>query len=193
MGGVDSIDAKQKVYSCSRKSVKLWDRLFYFVIDVWIVNAHILQMQAQHSLSVNQKIHLWSQMGISMRNLWYVAIQIERMHLVTKDNLPVMSVGLLTREQMRLLKCFPEQPMILVSSFAVVMLKKHCKIIPIFWRFSKQCIFYQGKVYPCMEIKMTKKTILYSSWNFVNGWSQYNLNILDTILTNTPVIKFKMK
>ena len=52
MGGVDMADAKRKVYSCSRKSVKWWH---YFIIDVCIVNAHILQVHTRHSSSINQK------------------------------------------------------------------------------------------------------------------------------------------
>ena len=42
MGDVDIAGAKRQAHSCSRKSVKWWHRLFYFVIDVCIVNAHIL-------------------------------------------------------------------------------------------------------------------------------------------------------
>lgn len=42
MGGVDQADQKRKAYSCSRKSEKWWCRLFWFLLDVSVVNAHIL-------------------------------------------------------------------------------------------------------------------------------------------------------
>lgn len=50
MGGVDLHDQKRKYISCSRKSQKWWPRLFYFFVDVAIVNAHVLEW-----LSVNHK------------------------------------------------------------------------------------------------------------------------------------------
>ena len=43
MGGVDLFDMKRKLYSCSRKSKKWWRRLFWFLVDTAIVNAHILE------------------------------------------------------------------------------------------------------------------------------------------------------
>lgn len=42
MGGVDLADQKRNLYSCSRKSMKWWFRLFYFCLDIAIVNSHIL-------------------------------------------------------------------------------------------------------------------------------------------------------
>ena len=42
MSDVDIAGAKRQAHSCSRKLVKWWHKLFYFVIDVCIVNAHIL-------------------------------------------------------------------------------------------------------------------------------------------------------
>ena len=42
MGGVDLADQKRNLYSCSRKSMKWWFRLFYFCLDVAIVNSHVL-------------------------------------------------------------------------------------------------------------------------------------------------------
>ena len=55
MGGVDMADAKRKVYSCSRRSKKWWHRLFYFIVDVCIVNAHILQSETSHQGKMQQK------------------------------------------------------------------------------------------------------------------------------------------
>ena len=55
MGGVDLADFKRKIYSCSRKSSKWWHRIFYFVVDVCIVNAHILQYLTPHQPRTNQK------------------------------------------------------------------------------------------------------------------------------------------
>ena len=55
MGGVDVADAKRKAYSCSRCSRKWWLRLFYFVIDVCVVNAHILHNETKHVAKLNQK------------------------------------------------------------------------------------------------------------------------------------------
>ena len=55
MGGVDLADAKRKVYSCSRKAKKWWHRLFYFVLDVCIVNAHVLQCETPHQPKMSQK------------------------------------------------------------------------------------------------------------------------------------------
>ena len=42
MGGVDLADARRKTYSCSRKSKKWWHRLFFFLVDLSVVNAYIL-------------------------------------------------------------------------------------------------------------------------------------------------------
>ena len=56
MGGVDVADAKRKAYSCSRRSRKWWLGLFYFVIDVCVVNAHILHNETKHVAKLNQKI-----------------------------------------------------------------------------------------------------------------------------------------
>ena len=55
MGGVDVADAKRKAYSCSRRSRKWWLRLFYFVIDVCVVNTHILHNETKHLAKLNQK------------------------------------------------------------------------------------------------------------------------------------------
>jgi len=42
MGGVDRFDKKRKCYSVSRRSRKWWLRIFYFLFDTAVVNAHAL-------------------------------------------------------------------------------------------------------------------------------------------------------
>lgn len=42
MGGVDRFDQKRGYYSVSRKSRRWWLRIFYFMLDAAVVNAHIL-------------------------------------------------------------------------------------------------------------------------------------------------------
>jgi hypothetical protein len=48
MGGVDMADARRKSYSCSRKSRRWWLRLFYFLVDVSVVNSYILSQESPH-------------------------------------------------------------------------------------------------------------------------------------------------
>ena len=55
MGGVDVADAKRKVYSCSRRSKKWLHRPFYFIVDVCIVNAFIIQSASRFSEKMIQK------------------------------------------------------------------------------------------------------------------------------------------
>ena len=55
MGGVDLADCRRQVYSCSRKSKKWWHRLFYFFLDVGVVNAHILETESPHSAHRSHK------------------------------------------------------------------------------------------------------------------------------------------
>ena len=55
MGGVDVADGKQQVYSCSCKSKKWWHQLFYFFLDVGVVNAHVLETQSPHCTRRSQK------------------------------------------------------------------------------------------------------------------------------------------
>ena len=55
MGGVDIADAKRKAYSCSRRSKKWWHRLFYFLLNICIVNAHIIQSESPHQTNITQK------------------------------------------------------------------------------------------------------------------------------------------
>jgi len=42
MGGVDRLDHLRGSYSVSRRSRRWWMRIFYFIVDCSIVNAHIL-------------------------------------------------------------------------------------------------------------------------------------------------------
>ena len=56
MGVVDVADSKPKVYSCSRKSNKWWHRLYYFILDVSIINAHIIQSKTPNQPIMTQKM-----------------------------------------------------------------------------------------------------------------------------------------
>ena len=50
-GGVDLADQKRKLYSTSQKSkVKWYMRLFYYLLDVAVVNAHILESESPNHL-----------------------------------------------------------------------------------------------------------------------------------------------
>ena len=42
MGGVDMADQLRKAYSCRRRSRKWWLPLFYFMVDISMVNSYIL-------------------------------------------------------------------------------------------------------------------------------------------------------
>lgn len=42
MGGVDRFDQRRELYSTSRRSRRWWLRIFYFIVDACLVNAHIL-------------------------------------------------------------------------------------------------------------------------------------------------------
>ena len=55
MGGVDLADRKRKEYSCSKRSNKWWHRLFYFFLDVAVVNAHVLESISPHCQNRSQK------------------------------------------------------------------------------------------------------------------------------------------
>ena len=51
MGGVDLAHYRRKLYSSSRKSkVKWYMRLFYFLLDVAVVNAHILESESPNNI-----------------------------------------------------------------------------------------------------------------------------------------------
>ena len=45
MGGVDVFDARRKTYSISRKSKKWWFRLFYFLLDMAMVNSYVIHTE----------------------------------------------------------------------------------------------------------------------------------------------------
>ena len=42
MGGVDKADMMRTLYGYKRKSVKWWHRLFWGMIDMTVVNAHVI-------------------------------------------------------------------------------------------------------------------------------------------------------
>ena len=55
MGGVDLADSKRQVYICPRKAKKWWHRLFYFFLDIGVVNTHILETESLHCVRRSQK------------------------------------------------------------------------------------------------------------------------------------------
>lgn len=55
MGGVDLADQKRKLYTCTRKSTKWYMRLFWYLVDMAIVNAHILECESQNETKRSQK------------------------------------------------------------------------------------------------------------------------------------------
>ena len=55
MGGVDLADARRKTYSCSRRAKKWWHRLFYYLLDVAVVDAFILHAESPHCAKKTQK------------------------------------------------------------------------------------------------------------------------------------------
>ena len=48
MGGVDHSDQMRQYYQCSRRAEKWWRYLLWFGLDVCIVNAHILMLEADN-------------------------------------------------------------------------------------------------------------------------------------------------
>lgn len=48
MGGVDLNDQQRNYYAVGRKSRKWWRSLLWFLVDVSIVNAHILETEAEN-------------------------------------------------------------------------------------------------------------------------------------------------
>ena len=46
MTGVDLADSRRMLYSCSRKSRRWWMRLFYFLVNVSVINTHILMHES---------------------------------------------------------------------------------------------------------------------------------------------------
>ena len=55
MGGVDLADQKRKAYSCTRKSTKWYMRLFWYLVDIAIVNGHVLQLESGNYRKQSQK------------------------------------------------------------------------------------------------------------------------------------------
>lgn len=55
MGGVDLADQKRKMYSCTRKSKKWYMRLFWYLVDIAIVNSHILESESTNHATRPQK------------------------------------------------------------------------------------------------------------------------------------------
>ena len=51
MGGVDLNDQRRNYYAVGRKSRKWWRYLLWFLVDVSIVNGHILETEAQNHRS----------------------------------------------------------------------------------------------------------------------------------------------
>ena len=55
MGGVDLADQMRKAYTCTRKSKKKWYmRLFWYLLDLSIVNAYILECESPNHLPPSQ-------------------------------------------------------------------------------------------------------------------------------------------
>lgn len=48
MGGVDRSDQMRQYYECSRRAKKWWRYLLWFCVDVSVVNAHILMLEADN-------------------------------------------------------------------------------------------------------------------------------------------------
>lgn len=55
MGGVDLADSKRKLYSCSRKSKRWWMRLFYFLVDIAVINSHVLTRESPNCFKLTLK------------------------------------------------------------------------------------------------------------------------------------------
>ena len=55
MGGVDLADMKRKLYSCSRRSKKWWFRLFYYLVDISVVNSHVIISETPNVAAISSK------------------------------------------------------------------------------------------------------------------------------------------
>ena len=55
MGGVDMADQLRKAYSCRRRSRKWWLPLFYFMVDISVVNSYILHRDTPHESKLTIK------------------------------------------------------------------------------------------------------------------------------------------
>ena len=63
MGGVDLADAMRRAYSCTRKSKNKWYmRLFWFVVDTYVVNAYVLECESPN-LKPHPNISAGSNLG----------------------------------------------------------------------------------------------------------------------------------
>jgi len=58
MGGVDRFDQRRELYSVSRRSRRWWLRIFYFMLDAALVNAHILYNSVHPGNPMTQHVHL---------------------------------------------------------------------------------------------------------------------------------------
>lgn len=54
MGGVDRFDQRRECYSVSRRSYRWWLRIFYFLLDAAVVNAHLLFNSINPGKQLNQ-------------------------------------------------------------------------------------------------------------------------------------------
>ena len=55
MGGVDMAEQLRKAYSCRRRSRKWWLPLFYFMVDISVVNSYILHRDTPHASKLTIK------------------------------------------------------------------------------------------------------------------------------------------
>ena len=55
MGAVDMADQLRKAYSCRRRSRKWWLPLFYFMVDISVVNSYILHRDTPHASKLTIK------------------------------------------------------------------------------------------------------------------------------------------
>lgn len=55
MGGVDIADMKCKFYSCSRRSKKWWYRMFHYLVDVSVVNSHVIMSETPNIATMSLK------------------------------------------------------------------------------------------------------------------------------------------
>ena len=61
MGGVDLADMKRKLYSCSRRLMKRWFRLFYYLVDITVVNSHVIISETPNvaAISIQCTLQMW--------------------------------------------------------------------------------------------------------------------------------------
>lgn len=97
MGGVDKFDQKKEVYAIGRRSVKWWHRIFYFLVDLAIVNSFILY-QTSRRLKTSQlsyRIALTRQLigGYSSRKRRGKPVQFLANKKTVPDEVRLVSVG----------------------------------------------------------------------------------------------------